>query len=554
MAVWEYKFITSGKGGFATPVLLESFLNQLGKEEWEIIRFQSPADNPLAFTGLARRPTQRDWTLEDAVATAARAEADKLRAEFAAKFKEGAGAPAEEKAESIAAETAASDDGLRKLRDTESDLDPDAAEESEEPNEWDQLAKEDELPTFFEALRPHLRRNQRGPGLSVGVDYLAKKWQLTEKELVGALKECGLNVPEDEDAEPAYVEYDGDLFWVNMNRRGELWINTKEKPRPAFRVVQGKPVDSGEVESPEAGGQEPSAQAAQGKQDDGGRRPERRNRRSDAPSAEAAGAGEPGQPLPAGPALLDRIGPLMRRNRRGAGISGSTSFLARALKCTEADLVAAFNGLGLSLPADPDAKPVVVEIGDGAWWLNQDQRGGVWINGREKSGEAAQQAEDGSPAPDGAGRGPGEEPAASSAAAAQLAAVRLLLKPTKTGAFADEAGRLAEALGKSREDFLAAMVAAGLKLPEKAREKPVFVEHAGEIFWLNKSAKDELWLNAKPSKYSDHGGERRGSRSRARRGAADGRDVEMPAPEASDAPAPAPAPEAAPSAEAGPSA
>ena len=31
----------------------------------------------------------------------------------------------------------------------------------------------------------------------------------------------------------------------------------------------------------------------------------------------------------------------------------------------------------------------------------------------------------------------------------------------------------------------------------------MFVEHAGEIFWLNKNAKDELWLNAKASKYAD---------------------------------------------------
>ena len=80
MAVWEYKVISSGKGGFATPALLESFLNQLGTDEWEIIEFRGQPDNPLAFSGLARRPTQRDWTLEDAAAAAARAEADKLRA------------------------------------------------------------------------------------------------------------------------------------------------------------------------------------------------------------------------------------------------------------------------------------------------------------------------------------------------------------------------------------------------------------------------------------------------------------------------------------------
>jgi len=40
-------------------------------------------------------------------------------------------------------------------------------------------------------------------------------------------------------------------------------------------------------------------------------------------------------------------------------------------------------------------------------------------------------------------------------------------------------------------------------VPEKAREKPVFVEHAGEIFWLNRNARGELWLNAKASKFSE---------------------------------------------------
>jgi hypothetical protein len=525
MSVWEYKFITSGKGGFATPALLESFLNQLGKDEWEIIRFQSPLDNPLAFTGLARRPTQRDWTLEDAVAAAARTEADKLRAEFAAKFKEGAGTAAEEKAEGIGAEKAASDDGFRKLRDTESDLDPDAAEEGGEPNEWDKLSGEEELPTFFEALRPHLRRNQRGPGLSVGIDYLAKKWQLSEKEIVGALQECGLAVPEDEDAEPTYVEYDGDLFWVNVNRRGELWINTKEKPRAAFRVVQGNRVEAGEVEKTEAGNPPSSpAAAGSGQAEERGRRSDRDRGRRRSEAEPAATSDEPAQPLPTGTALLDRLVPLMRRNRRGEGISGSTSFLARALRCTEADLMNAFTALGLTLAVDPTAEPATIEFSGGIWWLNQDQRGGVWINGREKSDEHGQPSVRGDSTPaDGQGSPSDAPPSngqAPDATAAPLTAVRLLLKPTKTGAFADETGRLAETLGKSPEEFLATLVGAGLKVPDKPREKPVFVEHAGEIFWLNKSPKDELWLNAKPSKYSDGASDRRAPRSRGGRNAA----------------------------------
>ena len=187
MAIWEYKVISSGKGGFASPAMLEKFLNDLGKEEWEVIDFRTPPDNPLAFNGLARRSTQRDWTLEDAAASAAKAEADKIRAEFEAKFKGMAANPATEP-ETALAEQVAPDDGYRSPVDTSRDQDPDA-DDDEPKDEWDQLVEEDELPTFFEAIRPHMRRNQRGPGMSVGVDFLAKKWGFDESDVLGALKE-----------------------------------------------------------------------------------------------------------------------------------------------------------------------------------------------------------------------------------------------------------------------------------------------------------------------------------------------------------------------------
>jgi hypothetical protein len=87
-----------------------------------------------------------------------------------------------------------------------------------------------------------------------------------------------------------------------------------------------------------------------------------------------------------------------------------------------------------------------------------------------------------------------------------LTGVRLLLKETKTGGFAGKLDRVAEDLKKSPDELLAALLGAGLKTPEKAREKPVFVEHAGEIFWLNKNAKDELWVNAKASKFPAEAG------------------------------------------------
>jgi hypothetical protein len=554
MSVWEYKVITSGKGGFATPALLESFLNQLGKDEWEIIDFRSQPDNSLAFTGLARRSTQRDWTLEDAAASAARAETEKLRAEFEAKFKGLASSVpgGEEKAENVAAEKADSDDGLRRLRDTESDQDPDAPEEEGDADEWDKLAKEDELPTFFESIQPLMRRNQRGSGLSVGVDYAAKKWGLAEDDVLGALKECGFTIPDDEDAKPSYVEYDGDLFWVNVNRRGEYWINTKEKPRRVFRVVQGAKVEGapagqaagGEQSAqpePENAGDAAVSQETAKPPEDGGRAPreaqeaagdERQGSRSRTAAASA--------PLPEGSALLARIRPLMRRNRGAPGWSGSVGFLSRALKCRESDLVAAFGSLGLGLPATPGEPPVQAEIESQDWWLNKDQRGGIWINGRaRKKGSEAQSgsapaapeagaaAESPAQAPAGPSAGPSapseapaaapDEPKGPSADHAVLAAARPLLKETKTGAFAEEAGQLASALGKTSGELLAALTSTGLSIPEKPRARPVFVEHAGELFWLNKNAKDELWLNAKAPKYAageDHK-RRRGKRPAA---------------------------------------
>src|SRR5688572_10473551 len=194
MALWEYKVITSGRGGFATPALLEKFLNDLGRDEWEIVEFRSQPDNALAFSGLARRTTQRDWTLDDAAAAAAKVEAEKLRVEFEAKFKAAtttAGAGGETRSPSFIEEKIAPEEGFRKPVDTSHDADPDAPED--EKDDWDKLtmAEEDELPTFFEAIKPHMRRNQRGPGQSVGVDYLAKKWDQSEDDVKAALVECG---------------------------------------------------------------------------------------------------------------------------------------------------------------------------------------------------------------------------------------------------------------------------------------------------------------------------------------------------------------------------
>lgn len=502
MANWEYKVISSGKGGFASPALMEKFINDLGQEQWEIINFHTATDNQLAFTGLARRPVQRDWTLEDAAATAARAETDKLRAEFEAKFKAvttGATAAAEEKPADFIEEKAAPDDGFRRPVDTSRDDDPDAPED-----EWHKLTAEDELPTFFDALKPHMRRNQRGAGMSVGVDYLAKKWKLEEADVKGALVECGLQIPADENAKPVYVEYDGDLYWVNINRRGETWINTREKPEPVFRIVPGKRLADDEVPAEIAAAA--AAPAPQEPRRDDHRRDERREERQRQPQQQPAPP--PREDAGAPKTLLAKIRGMMRRNRRGHGWSGSFPYLTKALKLDESQLLEQLAAFGLRL--EGGAEPVIAQENGFAYWLNKNQRGEIWINAEEGTGvresSFAKASEDTAGNTEADGERAHESPQADVGTTKSLppenilTAVRLLMAAKKRGeGVTAPIGELAEKLEKSDEQVLAMLASTGLQLPDSPKAKPTFAEHGGEIYWLNANAKGQVWLNAKQS-------------------------------------------------------
>jgi hypothetical protein len=490
MPNWEYKVITSGALGFASPQLLEQHLNQLGKEEWEIIHFQTRPDNPLAFHGLARRPVMRDWVVETApppgtlAMKSATIPGPPEERSADAPSTQALRAEAEERRESLLAH----EESLRPLRGASEDDEAGSAEE------FDRFEPDEDLPTFFEAIRPHMRRNQKGPGMAVGLGYLAKKFAQTEADLIEALKECGFAIPTGAKDEPAYLEYDGDLYWLNVNNRGQLWINTRENPRRAFKPVEGRKV------------------AAEEMPDDGKRIPEKKRKAPDEQSSEPSGGrdSQSKTALPEGPALLDRLRPLMRRNRRGAGLSGSVSYLARALSAEPQALVAAFGALGLVPPPQADGKPVFVEISGFVYWLNEDKNGQIWINAREKR-EGDKSQTDRTPA------APPDELPLEPAATAPDAEARTLPAAASSVSPLAAVGRIAAQLGKSTEELLAALIGAGMKVPAKAREKPTFAEHAGEIFWLNQNTSGELWLNAKVSKFAEKAGDTGAARKPARR-------------------------------------
>ncbi len=615
MALWEYKVITSGPHGFASPAMMETHLNTLGKDEWEIIHFQTLPNNPLAFNGLARRSTMRDWVPPEIAAAASTPPRPSIHEPAHAPAKSTAAAHAEEKPElppavSAEAEPSKNPQGssLRTFRDTDRDQDPQAQDEEEDWDSWED--NQDELPTFFEAIKPMMRRNQRGPGQSVGVDHLARRWEQKESDVVGALKECGLTIPETEEQDPEYFEFEGDLFWVNRNNRGQLFVNSREKPRPAFRIAKANKLSAEDPAAIELGEERAAEKAEVEKQKaeraarqaaaDAAREAarlarEKREAEQAAARAEraAAGAAEPSKegsapqsetkvlsgPLPAEAELLEKIRPQMRRNRRGPGYSGSIGFLARALNLSEADLMAALAVLGLNPPENPNDKPVYVEIDGAVYWINKDGRGGVWINGREKRDGERQQppapvvpaaeaapgpastgpldedkpAQDALVSPDTSAAAPAEPagevastpppapaaedasgkseeaqelPAPASGENPALAAVRLLLKANKRGSgVSGEVGFLARTLEKSEEAFLNTLTDAGLVVPADSDAKPVFVEQAGEIFWLNKNSTDgSLWLNAKAAKSASKKSSSGGSRPRSRKPKADKAD------------------------------
>jgi hypothetical protein len=567
MANWEYKVISSGKHGMATMAALEQHLNELGQQQWEIIDWHTAPDNPLLFTGLARRPILRDWAPEEMPAAQEAARAEKT----------------EEVKERDAWRDTLKEE-LAFITDTEED-EGDAEADTED---------------MFDVLRPLMKRSQRGPGSVGSISFLARKLEQDENDLLGALAEAGLPLVEDPQAVPPSLKHEDEFFWLNKNARGEIWLNSGPRA-PAAKPVQ-EPREQREPRPERAAEPRAERQPSQRQPDPRGERQPRqpqqrqpqaprdaapagenaapvapdeaRDTTSDsAPAAEGRFQPQPREatsngapvPLPEGEALLLKLRPMMRRNRRGRGWSGSTSYLSRALRQQEADLMAAFAKLGLTLADDPQAKPVFVEINGMLYWLNRGQGGQIWINAREqRPGEAHSTGEDddresaqsGAPAAVASveatspARAAESAPVAETVPAATPAVARQpepeprektpvapaptasddtsifarirphFTKNKRSASFSAAPGALAEVLAVSQADLVEELVKAGLSVPENEEAKPVFAEHAGEIFWFNRNAKDELWLNAKakPAR-KPAGASRSGGASRSRKSA-----------------------------------
>ena len=449
--------------GLGSMAMLEQFLNELGQQQWEVVSWQTDPETPLKFNGLAKRPILRDIT----------------PAEMPAAMDKEAIAAAKEEAER---EREAWIETLSREREFYAkSIEDEGSQEDDDDDE-----ERDLVGDLFDTVRPLMKRNNRGPGASGSVVYLAKKLDQSEEDLIGAFAEAGLELRDDEkDSEPH--EHGGDMFWMNVNSRGEVWINSVPKSR--YRPPQSKK---------QAGERKPAEP-----------RPTKER------SAETKETSTPGE-MPEGATLLARLRPMMRRNRGNRGLSGSLPFLSRALRQAEEALAEALARLGLTLPEDPKAEVSPVEIDGLEYWLNKNEKGQVWINAREKSAGGAEPAEATeqeavaeSSLPPVLHDVPGDVPSAESARSApaivnagtvlELAPAHLAKVGRSTTSSAS-ATDLATALGITQAALLDALVGAGLSVPAEAGEKPVFVEEHGHRFWVSRDDAGALSLNAKPSR------------------------------------------------------
>lgn len=453
MAHWDYKVLSGGKMGLGSMSMLEQFLNELGQQQWEVISWQTDPESPLKFAGLARRPILRDLAPNEMPAA-------QDKAAIAAAKEE------EEKEREAWIETLARERELYA-----------SVVEAEEPVIDEEDEERDLVGDLFDTIRPLMKRNKRGPGASGSVTYLAKRLDQSEEDLIGALEEAGLELEDDAtDSEPHL--HDTEMFWLNSNSRGEIWINSMPKsryrpPQPMKKQPEPRP---GESEK----GADQWANQQQAK---------------------------PAGPLPEGEDLLEKIRPMMRRNRGNRGLSGSLPFLSRALRHTEDELSKALEAIGLKLPEDPKAEPVPVEIGNDDYWLNKNEKGQVWINAhprREDEGTGAGETADGS-AEAKAALADGELPPVlvdlSSATVFELVRPHLAKvgrSATSTGLISD----ISAGMGVSQASLLDSLVGAGLEVPVEAGDRPVFAEGESSQFWLSRGDDDALSLDAKPARKS----------------------------------------------------
>jgi hypothetical protein len=78
------------------------------------------------------------------------------------------------------------------------------------------------------AVRLLMQPKKRGEGVTAQVKDLAAQLEKSAEQLFAALAQAGLAVPESPKAKPTFAEHGGEIFWLNVNAKGQIWLNAKQ--------------------------------------------------------------------------------------------------------------------------------------------------------------------------------------------------------------------------------------------------------------------------------------------------------------------------------------
>jgi hypothetical protein len=204
-------------------------------------------------------------------------------------------------------------------------------------------------------LRPMMRRNRGGRGLSGSLPFLSRALRQSEESLAAALATLGLALPEDPNAEPAPVEIEGHEYFLNKNEKGQVWINAREKGA-ADAGLAAETAPAAASESPPVLNESPASEVA--------------------PAATASRADVSAE------SVLELALPQLAKAGRSATAASKVADVAGALGVPQATLIDALVDAGLTVPIEAGEKPVFAEAEGSRFWLSRGEDETLSLNAK----------------------------------------------------------------------------------------------------------------------------------------------------------------------------
>ena len=92
------------------------------------------------------------------------------------------------------------------------------------------------------AVRLLMEPKKRGEGVTALVAALARRLEKSDEQMLAALAGAGLIVPESPKAKPTFAGHGGEIFWLNVNAKGQVWLNAKQVAAKKSAAAKGSAV------------------------------------------------------------------------------------------------------------------------------------------------------------------------------------------------------------------------------------------------------------------------------------------------------------------------